>query len=233
MQGLRALLAAVLVVSVTAAPSLAGPASTVLGTVVTADKAHVGQGAAAVGTTLYQGDRLSTEPLGSVQVRAGAARLLLLSASAAEVNDLGGAPSAKLLAGTATFSTGNAHAFTLYASKAAIRAESNAPTIGQVTYLNEKELIVSSKRGPLTVTVDDETQLIPDGGAYHVYLDPEAAPQQPEGAGSGSPQGSGPSGKGGGPLKAGRSRFLIIAVSITAFATGFAIYKALESPDRP
>jgi hypothetical protein len=232
MQGLRTFLAAVLAVSLAGIPALAGPSNAVMGTVITADKARVGQGVAAVGTTLYGGDRLSTDTTGSVQIRAGAARLLLQGASVAEVNDSEGEPTAKLLLGTATFSTGNAHAFTLYASKAAIRAQSNSPTIGQVTYLNEKELIVTSKRGPLTVTVEDETQLIPEGGAYHVYLDPAASPQGPEGAGSsGGSQGS--KGAGGSPLKAGRSRFLIFAIGLTAAATTFAVIKALESPDRP
>jgi hypothetical protein len=230
MHGLRAFLAASLVLTLAAVPALAGPANAVLGTVITADKAHVGEGAAAIGTTIYAGDRLSTDSQGSVQLRAGAARLLLLSASAAEVNDSEGAPSAKLLLGTATFSTGNAHAFTLYASNAAIRAQSDAPTIGQVTYLNAKELLVTSKRGPLTITVDGETQLIADGTTYHVYLDPSANPQEPQGAGSGS-QGVG--GKGNSPLKAGRSRFLIFAVGVTGVATYFAVSEALESPHRP
>lgn len=232
MPRLRSLFAAALTLTLTTIPVLAGPANTVLGTVITADKAHVGEGAAAAGTTLYGGDRLSTDTAGTVQIRAGAARLLLLSASAAEVNDTEGAPSAKLLHGTATFSTGNAHAFTLFASKAAIRAQSDAPTIGQVTYLNAKELLVTSKRGPLTITVEGETQLIADGTSYHVYLDPEAAPQKPEGAGSGSQAPMGGKGNGS-PLKAGRSRFLIFAVSVTGIATYFAISEALESPDRP
>jgi hypothetical protein len=108
------------------------------------------------------------------------------------VNDSERAPSAKLLIGTVTFSTGNAHAFTLYASKAAIRAQSDAPTIGQVRLLNAKELLITSKRGPLSVTVDRETQVIEDGKAYQVYLDPEmAAAQGPSGAGGAQ----GPSGK--------------------------------------
>ncbi len=229
MQGLRKFFAAAVVVIFSSIPAFAGPASAVLGTVITADKAHVGEGMAAVGTTVFGGDRISTEAEGSVQLRAGAARLLLLSASAAEVNDTEGTPSAKLLRGTATFSTGNAHAFTLYASKAAIRAQTDLPTIGQVTYLNDKELLVTSKRGPLTITVDGETQLIAEGSSYHVYLDPDAAPQGPQGAGSGS----GPSGKGGSPLKAGRSRFLIFAVTITGVATYFAVSESLESPHRP
>jgi hypothetical protein len=230
MQRLRGIFAAVLSVTLATVPLMGAPTATVLGTVVTAERAHVGDGIASIGTTVFGGDRLSTEDQGSVQIRAGAARLLLLSASSAMVNDSEGAPSAKLLIGTATFSTGNAHAFTLDASKAAIRAQSDAPTIGQVRLLNAKELLITSKRGPLSVTVDGETQIIEDGKAYHVYLDPEmAAEQGPSGAGGAQ----GPSGKGGSPLKAGRSRFLIVVVGVTAIATYFAVSEALESADRP
>ena len=80
------------------------------------------------------------------------------------------------------------------------------------------------------MTVDGETQVIEDGKAYHVYLDPEmAAAQGPSGAGGAQ----GPSGKGGSPLKAGRSRFLIVVVGVTAIATYFAVSEALESAYRP
>lgn len=229
MQGLRAIFAAVLSFSVATTPVWAAPAPTSpLGTVIAADRAHVGQGTADVGTTVFGGDRLSTEMQGSVQVRAGAARLLLLSSSSAIVDDSEGTPSAKLISGTATFSTGNAHAFTLYASSAAIRPQTDAPTIGQVTYLNEKELIVSAKRGGLIVSVEGETQLISEGTAYRVLLDP----QGPEGAGAGGGSKPGP-GMGGPPLKAGRSRFLIVATVLIGAATVIAVHAALESPARP
>ena len=227
MQGMRAMFAAALSVSLAVGPAMGSPTATALGIVLTADRAHVGDASAWVGTTVYAGDHLSTELQGSVQVRAGAARLLLLSASSAMIDDNEGTPAAKLLSGTATFSTGNAHAFTLYASTAAIRAQTDAPTIGQVTLLNAKELLVISKRGPLAVTVDGETQTIEDGKSYHVYLDPEMA-QGP--AGAGGPQG--PGGKGG-TLKAGRSRFLIVVVGLTAIAVFFAVDEALESAYRP
>jgi len=225
MQGLRAIGAAALVLSLTGAPVWGATTPNVapLGTVIAAERAHVGQATADVGTTVYGGDTLSTEIQGSVQLRAGAARLLLQSSSSAIVNDLDGAASAKLVSGTATFSTGNAHAFTLYASKAAIRPQTDAPTIGQVTYLSEKELLVTARRGSLAISVNDETQVIAEGNSYRVLLDSDAAQ---------GPQGTGSSG-GRGPLKAGRSQFLIVAVAITGVATGFAIYKALESPDRP
>ncbi len=232
MQGLRASLATLLLVGLATLPAFAGPkpTTTSLGTIVTADHARVGDSAAEVGTTIFSGDHLATDSQGTVQIRAGAARLLLQNASAAVVNDSSdGTPSAKLLLGTATFSTGNARAFTLYASRAAIRAQSDAPTIAQVTYLSEKELLVVSKRGPLTITVDDETQLIPEGTTYRVILEPPPTMAQgPEGAGAGNGKGMG-----GPPLRAGRSYFLIGAVGVTAIITGFAISEALESPNRP
>ena len=190
----------------------------------------MGQSAADVGTTVYGGDRLSTDMQGSIHVRAGAARLLLLSSTAAELNDEDGTPSAKLLTGTATFSTGNAHAFTLYASKAAVRANTDAPTIGQVVYVNEKELVVVAKRGSLVVTVADESQVVNEGTAYRVLLDPTCAETQ-EPCGAGAPSQGAP--RGGGPLKAGRSRFLIVSTAFIAAATTFAILEARESPSRP
>jgi hypothetical protein len=230
MQGLRAAFAAILTVSMATAPLFAAPTSS-LGTIVTAEKAHVGEALAAVGTTVYGGDRLSTEADGSVQVRAGAARLLLASSSVVVVNDEAGAASAKLLRGTATFSTANAQAFTLYASRAAIRPEKDGATIGQVIYLNDKEMIVHAKRSGLTVTVEGETQVIPEGTAYRVVLDPPASMMQgPEGAGAGSQGGSS---RGGPPLRAGRSRFLIVAVAVTGIATYFALSEAFESAKRP
>jgi len=230
MQILRTFFAAVLAASLVTMPALGAPAASSLGTVIAAERAHVGEATAEIGTTVFGGDRLSTEMQGSVQVRAGAARLLLLSSSSAVINDTQGAPSAKLLRGTATFSTGNASAFTLFAASAAVRAATNAPTIGQVSYVNEKELIVRATRGGLVVTVDGESQPIAEGTAYRVLLDPPAdAAQGPAGAGSGN----GPWGKGGGPLKAGRSRFLYVAIGVTAIATYFAVSEALESPNRP
>lgn len=230
MYRLRAICAAALSLSMACVPvwGASTPVVTPLGTVIAADRAHVGGAAADVGTTVYGGDRLSTELQGSLQVRAGAARLLLLGASAAIVNDSAGSPSAKLLLGTATFSTGNAHAFALFASSAIIRPESDMPTIGQVTLVSEKELLVSARRGGLTVTVEDEVQLIPQGSSFRVLLNSAEPAQGPEGAGSGR----GPTTRNG-PLKAGRSRFLIIATVLMGAATWFAVSEALESPDRP
>jgi hypothetical protein len=69
MQRLRALFAAALSVTLASAPLMGAPTATVWGTVVTAERAHVDDGVASVGTTVFGGDRLSTEDQGSVQIR--------------------------------------------------------------------------------------------------------------------------------------------------------------------
>jgi hypothetical protein len=225
MQFVRVAGASIILLGLSCAPLFATTAP--LGTVITADRAHIGETAADVGTTIYSGDRVSTDSQGSLQLRAGAARFLLLSSSAATIDNTEGSPSARLLLGTATFSTGNAHAFTLYASTAAVRPQTDAPTIGTVTYVNDKELVVTARRSGLVVTVEGEEQVIAEGTSYRVLLDP----QGPEGAGAGGQQGQN---KGaGGPLAAGRSRFLLITTALIIAGTGVAIAVAWESPWSP
>src|SRR5271157_3446865 len=226
----RAIFASALSLSLVSFPAWGAPTAA-LGTVIAAERANVGAAKAEVGTTVYGGDSLTTEAQGSVQVRAGAARLLLLSSSNAVVNNSEGAPSANLVRGAATFSTGNVRAFTLFASTAAIRPQSDAPTIGQVSYIGPKELLVHATRGALVVSVDTDTQIIPEGTSYRVLVDqPDEMAQGPAGAGSGKDEWPGGHHE---PRRAGRNRFLYIAGGLTAVATYLAVSEALESAQRP
>lgn len=207
-------------------PVWAAPASS-LGTVVYADRAHVGAAVASVGTTVFTGDRLSTDQYGGLQVRAGAARLLLSSYSSATFSQEGASPAATLAFGSATFSTANSNAFALHVATAVIRPKTSQPTIGQVTVLSPKELIVKSTRGSLTIAVEDDVREIPEGAAYRVVLDPNPAdPQGPQGAG-------GSKGMGGPPIKAAKSRFMWYAIGTVALVTWWAVHEVYESPDRP
>jgi hypothetical protein len=207
-----------------------GASAGVLGTVVASDHANVGGTGAAVGTTIFEGDTLTTADAGSVQLRAGAARFQLSESSTATVNTDGGMPQATLLRGTATFSTASAEAFALNAWTAVIRPKSDDPTIGQVTILGLKQLLVKCIRGSLTITVGDDSRVIPEGSAYRVVLDPtpdEAAQSQPP------TQGAGGKGYGKPPISAGTSRFVWYATGAVVLATVIAVHIALESPDRP
>jgi hypothetical protein len=175
MRKMRATLALTLVVVVFAAPVWPSPASEQLAIVLFAEHAHVGNDPASAGSTVYAGDKLTTESTGSIQVRAGAVRFLLEGGAVATLSSDEAPLAATLIAGTATFSTSAARAFTLHFANAAIRANSDLPTVGQVSVVNSRELLVKSTRGSLAFSVGGETRLVAEGTAYRVILDATAS----------------------------------------------------------
>jgi hypothetical protein len=194
-----------------------------VGTVVSAERAHVGSAAASVGTTVFTGDSLDTDTLGTLQIRAGAARLLLSASSRVTWGSEESTPAATLKSGAATFSTTNSKAFALRVGTAVIRPKGEEPTVGSVAVLNPKELTIHCSRGALEMTVIDDTLLVPEGTSYHVVLDPDANLTDDAKAWPPNQQ----------PKKSGRNRFVFFLIFLSAGVTAFGLYKALESPDRP
>ncbi len=199
-----------------------GAPSASFGTVVFADRAHVGSALASVGATVFSGDRLSTEQMGSVQVRAGAARLLLSGGSSATLIQDEASNAATLTHGSATFSTANSKAFALYVASAVIRPYTDKPTIGKVTVLGPKELVVQSTRGSLSIAVEDDVREIPEGVAYRIVLDPNAPDPQ-------GPRGAGTQGPGRPPIKAAKSKFIWYVIGASAVLSIWVIHEVFES----
>ena len=202
--------------------SAAGAAA--MGTVVSAQRARVGTANASAGTTIFVGDHLDTDELGSLQLRTNAARLLMSGSSHVTWENEAGVPTAKLNGGTGTFSTTNSKAFALRVGTAVIRPNVDEATIGSVSMLNPKELTVQCTRGALLLTVIDDTLLIPEGTAYHIVLDPSAYPAgddptRPWGAQR--------------PKRSGRNRFIFFLILVVGVVTVIGIHEAWESPDRP
>src|SRR6202140_3437117 len=166
---LRSLVAAVLVLAMGFTPgwSASGPA---FGTVVSAEGANVGGGSLSAGTTVFGGDRLFTTGTGSVQVRAGAARFLLSGDSAAILAKDEISPAASLTRETAVFSTATSKAFVMHVGSMAIRPETAQPTVAQLTVIGPRQLMVRSTRGSVSVGVDDDVCVIPEGISYRIVL---------------------------------------------------------------
>ena len=199
------------------------------GTVVSAESAHLGTTAVTVGATVFAGDKLDTTSAGSMQIRAGAARLVLTASSRLVWGGEGGAASATLLGGSAAFSTSSEKAFVLHAGTAAFKPRGDEPTVANVTLLNPKELVVRCSRGAVLIAVEDDVRVVPEGTAYRVVLDPEAA--VPAGA---APAPATPASWGQQqPIKTGKSKFIWYAIAFTAIVTGILVWKTWESPDRP
>lgn len=223
---LRGLITAFICVALVASSLPASP-STALGTVVAAERARASDSALSAGTTLFGGEHLVTDAQGAMQARIGNARIYLGAASSATLASSAEVPSVTLTAGTLIFSAASANSFELRAADAQIRPQSNVPTVAQVTLIGPKEMLVTSRRGPLSITIGEETKLIPEAGSYRVLLDPPAMPEAqgpgPRGAGSGAPQRTARS----------RDRILILLIAASAGMTAFALHEIFESPSRP
>jgi hypothetical protein len=223
---IRILLSAVVSLCMVVAP-LYGGSEPGYGTVMSAERAHVGTSAASIGTTVLAGDVLTTDELGVLQVRSAGARLLLGETSRVMWTRAGEAPEATLTNGTASFSTAESRSFAVHVANAMIQPSGTAPAVGSVTMLNPKELTVQCMRGALLLTVEGDTLAIPEGSAYHIMLDPDASAVAASDNGGNGQWGNKP------PRKSAKDKFLFFLIGGVAIVTAFAVHKALESPDRP
>jgi hypothetical protein len=202
-----------------------GASSAPLGVVTATERAQLRSLRANTGDTVFDGDTLSTDKLvGVLRVRATAAQFQLLADSSATVTQTASGIRTTLKRGTEIWSAARAGAIELHASQARIRSLSDGPTVAQVTLVSPKELLVTARRGVLEITVEDETQIVPEATSYRVLLDPPD-PQQPQGAGTKPQSNKTP--------HAGRNRFMLIPLIPIAVATVIAVHEAWESPSSP
>lgn len=196
-----------------------------LGVIVYAENAAVGEGTASVGTTLYEGDRLTTDEDGELALRSGAMMLKLQAQSSITLRagDLSGKSTlVELGAGTVIFSTARAGAAEIHAGAAVIVPVNDEPTVAQIRSVDPKELRVFAQRGSLNFSYRGESAEITEGSCYRVLLDPEDH----------DPAGSAAGGK-----KAGHAHksFLLIAIAAgtAGAAIGFSHRHHHESPEMP
>jgi hypothetical protein len=189
-----------------------------LGVVTQSIGGHLGTAAASEGATIYEGDRIETEENGSLSLRAGTVQLSLSANSLVVMKHDESGLTPTLERGSVVFRT-ESGGLRLNAADVAVRPQSPAPTLGQMT-LETCAVVVTSNVQALEVTAGPETKIVEEGKSYRVLL--------VDGACSANSHRS--------PLATGKSRFLVLTL-IGAGATLAAIipliHKALESPDHP
>jgi hypothetical protein len=222
----RKLLTAFLIVSLSVvlmeAPVLAAPASSPsapLGVVVAAENANVGAGVTTSGATIYDGDRLQTPANSTLRVRLGSGQIVLRQNSIADVHTFPNGFSANLNAGTVVVSSAEGQTFQLIADGATVRPANAQPTSGQISMISPTQLILTSTRGTLEVTMGDEVKTVEAGSSYRL----EVAPEDP---------GPGPYPQQN-PHPTARNHFLWIAIPVIAAVTGVVIWRATLSPAKP
>jgi hypothetical protein len=203
----------------------ANPASAPLGVVLQAERAQVGVDITSNGATIYEGDRLETLYDGNLHARLGGSQMYLRPNTATEVHGLSNGFSASLLHGTVVASSPEGQTFRLLANGATIRPAGTQATVAQVTWVNANELLLTSTRGAIEVSLGDEVKTIEAGSSYRMETQDEDTGQGPQGQqGSGAP-----------PAHTGRRRraFFFLIGGTIAVGTGIGIWRVLISPSDP
>ncbi len=220
---MRTLFAAVLIATLSLvlieAPVMAAPASSPsapLGVVVAAENATVGAGVTTSGATIYDGDHLQTPANSTLRIRLGSGQMVLRQNTVADVHSFPNGFSANLDAGTVVVSSVEGQTFQVLADGATIRPANAQPTSGQINMVSATELILTSNRGTLEVTMGDEVKTVEAGSSYRMEVESEDPGPNPQS-----------------PHPTARNRFLWIAIPAVAVVTGIVIWRALISPTAP
>jgi hypothetical protein len=184
-----------------------------------ADRAHIGAAAASTGATVYDGDRLSTDARGAMRLTIFDATLHLepqTTLSVRHTNDPARSAVVELLAGILAFSAARSATVSILADNATIRPATDAPTLAYVRIVNQRELRISAQRGALRFSYGGETEIVAEGTAYRVLLDPaENPPDQPR------------------PPARRRRAFIFIAIGAALLIAVPITVHLLESEDNP
>jgi len=214
-------LVAIVGVMLLQAPVMAAPPGTPsapLGVVLAADNAHTGVDATYSGATIYDGDRLVTQDIGTMRVRLGTGQIFLHQSTSTQVHAIPNGFSADLDVGTVSISSSEGQTFQLLADGATISPASTHPTSAQISKISPTEVILTSTRGALLVTMGDEVKTVEAGSSYKMEVETEESdPQQKRRL----------------PVATARNHFILIAIGAIGVVTGIIIWRALVSPPHP
>jgi hypothetical protein len=185
------------------------------GVVLQSISARLNAADAAVGTTIFDGDRMETQEKGALSVRAGQVQLTLSEQSTVWMNheDLILAP--MLQRGTVTFRADTGTEVEIKADDVRVRPRSPVLTVGEVT-LQDCDVLVTARTQSLEVSAGKETKILEEGKTYRV------ARKGACGAALNHPA-----------LAVGQSRFFLLPAAIVGGILIWSVHKGLESPDRP
>lgn len=195
------------------------PAAAPLGVVLQAEHAVVGADLIESGATVYAGDILETNESGTLRARLGGPQFYLRGNTAAQVQSIANGFSATLKHGTVVVASEATNTFEVLADGATIRPATSEPVVAQVTWVSPDELLLTSTRGALLVSMGEEVKTVEPGHSYRMEVEPDPSGQGQQGSG--------------GPLHTARNHFLLLIIVGAAVGTGIGIWRATVSPSAP
>lgn len=217
-----AVLTGILSLALMEVPAMAAPAANApaapLGVVMSAENGNVGAGAAMSGSTIYDGDRLQTQPGNTLRVRLGSGQMVLKENTIADVHAFPKGFAANLNAGTVVVSSPAGQSFQILADGATIRPANDQPVSGQISMVSATELVLTGTRGTMLVSMGDEVKTLEAGSSYRLDVESEEA---------------GPASDPQAPHPTARNHFLWVLIPAIAAVTAIVIWRAVVSPTAP
>jgi hypothetical protein len=188
--------------------------------------AHVGEAAASEGSTIYEGDRLSTESGGVMRIDTHALTLRLSGQSSLVLRRLAGPEGkimAELVAGILVFSAARTGNIVVAAHDAMIRPATDVSSIAHIRVVNRREVRIYAQRGALEFSYHEESETLPEGVAYRVLLDPSETEARVMSE----------SDQFGTKTAKHHTKFLLLAIGIARGVATPGLVRTFESPDSP
>jgi hypothetical protein len=233
MAGSQHLLAIAMAFISAGVPGGSGSKLEAVGVIVEANHASLSGHSASEGTTIFDGDQMSTEAEGSLDLQIGQAVFHLADRSSAVMHDIlhdSASNSVRqfdveLLSGAAVLSVTAANSGGIAACGARIQPIPQTRGIVRVQIAGPHELVIYAKRGAAQISYRGETENIEEGKTYRVRLSAD----DEGGQGGAITKSSGHS-----------SKLLLVVAVVVGAATAIAAGQAasgkqgsLESPDHP
>ena len=170
---------------------------------------------AAIGTTVFDGDRIETQSKGAMNVRSGEIQFTLPEESTLWMNHENSSAMPRLQRGTVIFRAENGTGVEVVADDVHVRPHNPVLTVGEVT-LKDCEVLVTARTQSLEVTAGKETKILEEGKTYRVVRKGACAAYVTHA-----------------PLSPGTSRFFILPIAIATGVIIWGVHSGTESPDRP
>jgi hypothetical protein len=208
----------VVMAGLAAVPAIAGP-SAPMGIVTSAQHAVIGHVSATDGTSIYDGDVVSTEATGALRLQFGGSQMVLTGNTVVSLSKTDAGVIATVMSGAVRFSSVPGSPLEVRTLKAVvIHSKGDQAAVGQLSVTGPTSFQIGSTKGDLDVAVNGVEHVVEASTAYNVSLDGDNG-------GSDKRKGS--------PAAAGKSGGIWIAVAAIAAGTAVAIWLAFRSPSRP
>ena len=172
---LRNVLVALLVSGLPVFPVMAAGARP-LGMVVTAENAHVSGAVASVGSDVFTGEVLQTDPGGNLRLKFGMTQIYLNSGSNATLGQEANPLRMVLTQGTLGFSSAAGAQFEVETPVGIVRSADGQRAFGEVTLVGPKKILVAAYHGTLIVKGVGIERTITEGNAFNISLAPDPEP---------------------------------------------------------